>query len=196
MSKKRRNKKKNQASKPGFKERVNAWFSDRNPVLKFLLGFIGCMSLFYFFYYSGWYKNYLEFPFLNAQVQVSNALLHLFGQNTAVDGTTISSPEFSVNVKNGCDGLEAMAILISGILIFPVTFRYKIPGLLLGVIILLFANLLRIAGLYLAGLYFSDQVFEVLHIQGGFIFFTLLSILLWFIWMNWASNKMQKTHSS
>jgi exosortase/archaeosortase family protein len=40
------------------------------------------------------------------------------------------------------------------------------------VIILLFANLLRIAGLYLAGLYFSDQVFEVLHIQGGFIFFT------------------------
>jgi len=194
MSAKKKNKsKKKVPQQQGVSQRIQAWFQERNPILKFLLGFVACLGVFYLFYYSGLYRNYLEGPFLNAQANISNALLRLMGQKTAVVGSTISSDEFSVNVKNGCDGLEAIAIFVSGILIFPVAMRYKLKGLAWGIPLLLIANMLRIAGLYLSGRYFSREVFDILHIQGGFILFTLLSVICWFIWMNWATSKTKKS---
>ncbi|MCB0517512.1 MAG: archaeosortase/exosortase family protein [Lewinellaceae bacterium] len=170
-------------------QRINLLLKDRHPVFKFLLGFIGCMVLFYLFYYSSLYKNFLELPFLHLQANIGNALLHLLGHDTQVAGTSIASKDFSVDVKNGCDGLEAIAILVSGILIFPASFKLKMPGLLWGVGTLLVLNLLRIAALYLIGLNFSKEVFEIAHIQGGFIVFTMISVLLLFVWINWATNK-------
>lgn len=188
-------KKKKQASSLPLRlvEQSRGWFRDRHPILKFLLGFIGCMMLFYLFYYSPVYKDFLEAPFLNAQAHAGNFFLQLLGYDTAVAGSTITgSTAFSVDIKGGCDGLEAMAIFASGIMIFPAPFRYKLPGLLWGIAILLVLNFLRIAGLYLAGLHFSQRVFDVLHIQGGFLLFTLISVLLWFIWMDWSAKKIQE----
>ena len=170
---------------------IKAWFTDRHPIMKFLFGFILCMTVFYLFYYSTLYTGYLEKPFLNLQADLSNRILHLFGYNTTTGAGTINGHNFSVNIKNGCDGLETIAILVSGILIFPVAFKYKLPGLLWGVGLLLILNLFRIAGLFLAGLHFSKEVFDVLHIQGGFIIFTMIGVIFWFIWMNWVSKKMQ-----
>lgn len=169
--------------------RVNLFLKDRHPVLKFLLGFVGCMALFYLFYYSSFYKNWLEPPFLHFQALIGNGLLHLLGHDTQVVGSAIATTDFSVDVKNGCDGLEAIAILVAGILIFPAPFRLKVPGLLWGVGILMALNLLRIAALYLVGLNFSKEVFEIVHIQGGFIIFTLISVILLFVWINWATKR-------
>ncbi|MCB0609092.1 MAG: archaeosortase/exosortase family protein [Lewinella sp.] len=168
------------------------WFRTRNPILKFLLGFAGCMALFYIFYYSPLYRNYLELPFLNFQAHAGNFFLHLLGYDTAVADAAIAGTEFTVNIKNGCDGLEAMAIFASGIVIFPAAVRYKLTGLAWGLGALLILNFLRIAGLYLAGLYFSKTVFDILHIQGGFILFTMISVLLWFVWMNWSAKKIRE----
>lgn len=170
---------------------VRSWLETKHPILKFLLGFLGSMALFYLFYYSSLYRNHLEGPFLNAQATISNALLRLLGYSTKVYGASIASSDFSVDIKNGCDGLEAIAILVSGILIFPVPFRLKVPGLAWGILILLILNLLRIAGLYLVGIHFPPSVFEILHVQGGFVIFTMISVILWFVWMNWALKKQQ-----
>ncbi len=171
---------------------VNSMLKDRHPILKFLLGFIGCMALFYLIYFSSFYQNRLEMPMLYVQASVGNGLLHLLGHDTKVVGAAIASDNFSVDIKNGCDGLEAIAILVSGILIFPASGRQKARGLLWGVGTLMVLNLIRIAGLYLAGLYFSKMVFEVLHVQGGFIIFTMISVLLLFTWMNWVMAQTPK----
>ena len=187
---KRRQPKKKNRSKATLPNPRN-WLKDRHPVLKFLLGFVGCMVLFYLFYHSSFYKNYLETPFLEAQASISNVLLRLFGHDTTVADVSIASDEFSVSIKNGCDGLEAIAILLSGILIFPAPFRLKLTGIAWGILTLLLLNLLRIAGLYLIGLNFSPAVFEVFHVQGGFIIFTIISVVLLFIWINWAVKKSQ-----
>lgn len=172
---------------------VKGWFLDRQPVVKFLLGFVGCMLLFYLFYHSALYKDYLEIPLLHFQASVSNILLTLLGYNTSVSNTIIAGGGFTVDIKSGCDGLEAMAILICGILVFPTPFKLKIPGLLLGIGLLFLLNLLRIAALYMAKVHFSDATFDILHIQGGFILFTMISIMLWFVWMNWCLKKLQQT---
>lgn len=192
----KRNKKKGSTSGISWKDSIQNWFKDRNPVMKFLLGFVGCMVIFYLFYHSSLYKNHLEAPLLGFQANLSNVFLNLFGYETTVSDTTIAGEGFSVNIKSGCDGLEAMAILLSGILIFPTPFRLKLPGLLWGILTLFILNLLRIAGLYLTGLHFSQTVFDIFHIQGGFIIFTMISVLLWFIWMNWSFKRLQANPSS
>lgn len=170
---------------------MHLWLKDKHPVLKFLLGFTGCMAVFYIFYHSSLYRNFIEAPFLNILANISNGILQLLGHNTEVAGALIFSKSFSVDIRNGCDGLEAIAIFVSGILIFPVPFRRKVPGLAYGILTLMVLNLLRIAGLYLIGLNFSPTVFEVFHVQGGFIIFTMISVILLFAWMNWAMRQPQ-----
>ena len=199
MSAKKKNggpKKRSQKPSRSLLQQGKDWFQDRHPIFRFLAGFVICMGVFYLFYNSSFYQNQLSGPLLNFQARLSNAFLHLLGHDTTVTGTTLASSEFSVNIKSGCDGLEATAILVSGILIFPVAMRLKVPGLLIGIAALFVLNLLRIAGLYLTGLYFSERVFQIMHIQGGFIIFTMISVLLWFIWMNWSTKKMQETAAS
>ncbi len=192
-NKKKRPKKGKQKNRSiNLKQQVNQFFQDRHPILKFLLGFIGCMVLFYLFYYSSLYKNYLEVPFLEMQARISNVFLMLLGHDTVVSNAIISSNQFSVNIKNGCDGLEAIAIFVSGILIFPASMKLKLRGILWGGITLFILNLFRIAGLYLIGLYFSPTVFEIMHVQGGFIIFTMISVILLFVWINWVSKKSQQ----
>lgn len=165
---------------------------DRHPILKYLLGFIGCMAVFYAIYFSAFYQNHFEKPLVHGQAVVGNLLLHLLGHDTKVVGSAIASTDFSVDIQNGCDGLEAIAILVSGILIFPASRKQKAAGLIWGVGVLALLNLLRIAGLYLAGQYFSKTVFEILHVQGGFIIFTMISVLLLLTWINWATGQTPK----
>jgi exosortase/archaeosortase family protein len=157
--------------------------------LKFLGLFILCMGLFYIFYYSKFYIDNLEAPFMNAQASLGNFLLNLIGQSTTVSGYTISGDNFSIDIKKGCDGLETMAILASGIMIFPTTLKLKVPGLLLGISVLFVLNLFRIAGLFIIGKYCSNDFFEAMHFQGGFVIFTAIGVLLLLTWMNWATTK-------
>lgn len=169
-----------------LRQTVQSALKDKHPVLKFLLGFVGCMAIFYLMYFSSFYQNQLEYPITQAQAGLGNGLLHLLGYDTKAVGAAIGSNDFSIDIKNGCDGLEAIAILVSGILIFPATKRQKAKGLLWGIGTLLLLNIVRIAGLFVVGLNFSKQVFDIMHVQGGFIVFTLISVLILFTWMNWV----------
>lgn len=178
------------ASKKNKKE-TSHWWKDRHPVFRFILAFIGLMLLFYVFFYSPLYRDFLEKPFLAFQASISSFFLNLFGYDTQAEGGVISGALFSVNIKNGCDGLEAIAIFLSGILIFPTTLRNKLSGLALGLAVLLPLNIIRIIGLYIAGVYVSEDTFDLLHVQGGVIIYTMISVVIWFVWMSWVLKKDQ-----
>jgi exosortase/archaeosortase family protein len=158
-------------------------------LLKFFGFFAVAMIVFYAIYYSSFYANYINGPLLNFQAKVSNVLLTVLGQGTSVDGDVIYSDDFRVSIKGGCDGVEATALYICAVLVFPlIAFRQKIPGLLWGVGILFVLNIFRIAGLYLSGLYWPSA-FDFLHLHGGVVIFTIISIALWMIWVNRVTQK-------
>ena len=161
-----------------------------NPVTRFLLLFGIGMAVFYIIYKSAIFNNFIGTPIVEAQANLSTGLLNVIGENVTAAGTSMKGTDgFAIDVKGGCDGLEATALLLVAILMFPIGFKYKIPGIIFGGIGLLLLNLLRIAGLYLAGNYGSEQLFNLLHEQGGFVIFTALSIVIWLIWANWAMKK-------
>ncbi|MEM1218722.1 MAG: archaeosortase/exosortase family protein [Bacteroidota bacterium] len=175
-----------------FQARAINFWNQKSPILIFVLGFAACMALFYALYLSAFFIENIGQPLINAQAKVGSFLLNLLGQGTVTNEEMILGNRFAISVKNGCDGLEPLAILLSGILVFPIAFRYKIPGLLLGSLALMVLNFIRIAGLYLAGLYLQEWVFDLLHEQGGFVIFTALSIFIWMFWANWAMRKNQE----
>lgn len=158
-------------------------------LLKFFGFFALAMIVFYVIYYSSFYANHINGPLLNFQAKVSNVLLTVLGQGTSVDGDVIYSDDFRVSIKGGCDGVEATALYICAVLVFPlIAFRQKIPGLLWGVGILFVLNIFRIAGLYLSGRYWPEA-FDFLHLHGGVVIFTIISIALWMIWVNRVTRK-------
>lgn len=202
-SKKKQNKKhKSGKSKRAWKKEspfirfmysTKTFWDQKSPVLKFLLGFAACMILFYIIYYSDFFIENIGTPLIKGEARLGSFILNLLGQETTTVDEFINgiNNDYSISVKKGCDGLEPLAILLSGILVFPIKFKLKIPGILWGTIAMTLLNFVRIVGLYLVGLYFPGTVFDILHEQGGFIIFTALSI---FIWMFWANRAMVKNH--
>lgn len=173
------------------KSPVPAWrkfWTQKSPVLKFLGGFLLFMLLFYLFYYSALYQNVLSDPIERVQAQLSGALLRLLGYQAVVNDDAILGNGFSVQIAKGCDGVEPLFMLLGGILVFPIAWRLKWPGLLAGFLTLTVLNILRIVGLFLAGIHIP-AAFDFLHLHGGFVIFTLITILLWMVWANWAMQK-------
>ena len=156
----------------------------KNFLWKFLGYFAIAMILFYAFYYSSFYEKYIMENLLSLQAKVSNFVLNIIGQDTQVDGDVIYSDNFRVSIHGGCDGIEATALYVCAVLVFPlVSCAKKIPGLLWGIGILSVLNIFRIVGLYLSGKYWP-VAFDFLHLHGGVIIFTIISIALWMFWVN------------
>ncbi len=174
---------------------IREYWGQKSPILKFLIGFAACMILFYIIYLSPFFVENIGKPLLTAQAKISSLLLNVFGQNTSATEDVISGEGFSISIKNGCDGLETLAIMLSGIVVFPIAFRLKWPGILYGTLALMVLNFVRIVALYIVGKHFSQSVFDLLHEQGGFVIFTVLGVFLWIVWANWALNKRAAIHA-
>ena len=166
---------------------LKKYWQEKSSVFKFIAGFAICIIVFYALYYSIFFQDYLKDPILQVQTAAGAALLNIFGSSVTAMGDVISGAGTSVKVAGGCDGIEATALLLAAILVFPLPFKYKWPGLLAGVVVLGILNVIRIAGLYLVKAHWPSA-FDFMHIQGGLYLFSFVTILLMIIWANWALN--------
>jgi len=188
--KKQKQKKKPAAQKGTGNFLANFW-QEKSPVFKFMAGFAACIIVFYALYYSSWFETNMKEPILGLQALAGGALLNLFGYGVNVADAAISGAGASVKIAGGCDGLEATALFLAAILVFPLPFKFKWPGLLIGFIILSIVNIVRIAGLYLTQKYLPEA-FDFMHVQGGLYFYSIITILLMLIWANWALKNYKK----
>jgi exosortase H (IPTLxxWG-CTERM-specific) len=120
-------------------------------------------------------------PFTKAIASTSGALLHVLGEGVKVSGTTINGPRFGVNINNGCNGVEAMLILLACIVSFPASWRARLVGLLLGAIAVQFLNAIRIITLYLLGAY-HPRLFDLFHTAVWQIVIILAAIGFFLVW--------------
>jgi exosortase/archaeosortase family protein len=107
--------------------------------------------------------------------------------------TFISSNEFTLNVGKGCDALSPLVLLLAGILTFPITFKYKIPALVVAPIAVFILNLVRIISLYFIGLSLPD-FFEIAHVEIWQTLFIVACLIGWLYWLIWATKK--QTHEN
>ena len=116
--------------KTGLFSLFSNYWQEKSPVFKFIAGFLACILIFYVFYYSPWFETNFKTPILAAQAVAGGFLLNLFGYSVTVVNDAISGAGASVKIAGGCDGLEATALYLAAILVFPLPFKFKWPGLL------------------------------------------------------------------
>jgi len=130
-------------------------------------------------------------PYLALIARLTGGTLRLLGYTATVDGTTVSAPEFSVEIVRGCDAMEPMAAFIAAVLASPVPFWLKVPGILTGLTALLVINLVRIVSLFFVGLYWRSA-FDTIHLDVWQAAFIVLAIAFWAVWVQWATRERRE----
>ena len=124
-------------------------------------------------------NDHVVVPFTELLVRISTALLVVLGEQTVSFGTLIQSSAFAVDVKNGCNGLEAALLLVAAMLAFPAPPKHRALGIAAGLAVIQGVNLFRIVSLFWLGAHHRN-VFELFHAA---VWQTLLILLAVWIFL-------------
>ena len=126
-------------------------------------------------------------PFTRALASTSGAMLRLLGQHVVTNGTTINGGAFAVDIKNGCNAVEAVVFLAAAILAFEAPIALRVVGAIAGAIVLELFNLIRIVSLYLLGRYYRD-LFDMFHLAVWQSVMFGVAVLIFLIWTSRATR--------
>ncbi|HSP14577.1 MAG TPA: exosortase H [Thermoanaerobaculia bacterium] len=121
------------------------------PRLRFIVTFLILLAAFEFSLLIETVDRKVILPFTNSIAVASASIIRTAEGGVRVSGTTISAPCFAVDIKNGCNGVEATLFVLAAVLAFPATWMKKIIGVILGGLIIQAANLIRVVTLFLIG---------------------------------------------
>lgn len=159
----------------------------RRPPWRFLGVFLGLMALFFLLMQWSFVRETLFPAYLRVNAAAGTWVINLFGGEARVEGPTISSGSFAIEIRKGCDALEPMALLVAGVLASPVVWRRKVPGVMLGIAFLLVCNLIRIATLFYFGVH-HPRLFQTVHLDVWQALFVFLAVGYWIAWALWAAR--------
>lgn len=162
----------------------------RPSPVRFLTIFVVVMLLGFSLQILPWVDSTLISPYLHALAQVCGWLIEAFGGSVRVAGDTLWQPFSTVGVRidNGCSGIEAAILMASAVLAFPVAFRLKVVGLLVGVGAILVVNVFRVISLFYL-LQYSQQWFDWAHLYLWDLLIVLDGLLAFFLWARWARRR-------
>src|SRR5687768_3041488 len=146
-------------------------------VAKFLIALIG----FYVVLALNPVNDYVVVPFTEGVTRASAMLLRMIGQNVEVAGTLIRSSQFAIDVKNGCNGLEAMLLLAAAMLAFPASLRSRLIGLAVGSVAIQVLNLFRVSSLFWLGAN-HRAIFDFFHVAVWQSIVILAAIAMFVLW--------------
>ena len=171
---------------PTLRSRWHDWYVGKGPIFGFVLKFGLLIVLLYALLATAFFDRML-YSYLEANAWFSHLILNLFGENTQVTDVTIHSPRFSIAIRRGCDAVEPTWLFCAAVLSFRGAIRYKILGMLVGVILLQLLNFVRIISLYWIGIHFCG-FFNSAHLEIWPTAFIIVAIVLFIGWVEWSSK--------
>ena len=163
-------------------------------MLRFVLVFGLLLGAFYALVLFPW-ADRLLYEYLRANAWMANVILRGLGAHTQVSDVTIRSGDFAISVRRGCDALEPAWFFSAAVLAFPVRWRCKPRGLLLGVTAILLLNLVRIVSLFFIGRHLP-KFFPAAHLEFWPVAFILVALALWIVWIRSALVPRNLSRSS
>jgi len=131
-------------------------------------------------------------PWTNFVADASAAVITAFDGDAASQGKTLFSRKtgFAVTIEAGCNGVEAMLVLLAGILAFPAPWKSKAIGLVAGAVAIQALNLVRIISLYYLQRW-NHAWFEWFHLYLWQALIVLDALVFWLIWLRWLPRTDQ-----
>lgn len=146
------------------------------------------MGLFYALIHSPYVGDAPFQPYLVLLAKITSGMLWLLGQGTSSVESTVNSAEFSMQIIRGCDAIEPVAAFAAAVLASPLPARAKVPGVLVGMLVLLAINQVRLVSLFLVGVYFPSA-FDFIHLDVWQAALIVLAVCCWAIWVQWAMRR-------
>ena len=161
------------------------WYAGRAPLLHFGVKFCALITLFYLVLLLPACQRMVHAVTL-IDARLCGAMLNLIGQhNRVIDGTLWSGDKAVVTVLPLCSGFEFLCLFSAAVLVFPAPLAKKLPGMLVGVALLLALNLIRIMSLFFIGIHYPN-IFTVVHEEIWAMILVIASIVLYVAWIRWA----------
>jgi exosortase family protein XrtM len=91
-----------------------------------------------------------------------------------------------LNVLQGCEGTDVLFLLAAGFAVFPMSWRWRLGGLLLAVAIAYGLNLLRVVGLFFAFRH-DAALFDLMHTAGAPLLVVMACGLFFQAWLALAA---------
>ena len=89
---------------------------------------------------------------------------------------------FAVTILAGCNGVEAMIVLLAGMLAFPAPWKHRAIGILAGLAAVQALNVVRVVSLFYIGQW-DLRVFQWAHLYLWQALIMLDVLIVWLIWI-------------
>lgn len=155
---------------------------------RLMVQFIALMLCFYVIWIMPFFQDTIVANVAKGYASISAFSLNVFGNSVQAIDDVLSSSQFTMSIKNGCDAIEAIAILLCAMIIYPTSYKNKMVGLVLGSLLLIILNIIRIISLFFVGIY-VPSIFDVMHISVWQIIFIIVPMLIVMQWLNWIQLK-------
>ena len=123
-------------------------------------------------------------PWTAFVASASAALVQAFDGNAAAKGVVLYSRTngFAVEIQAGCNGIEAMLVLVAGMLAYPASWRQRAAGIAIGALAIQALNLARVVSLFYLGQWNRDW-FEWAHLYAWQALIMLDAVIVWLLWI-------------
>lgn len=129
-------------------------------------------------------QRYFVAPWTSAVAQVATATMKAFDPAVVAFGPTVLSTKngFAVTILAGCNGVEAMIVLIAAMLAFPAPWKHRLIGIAAGIVAIQALNLVRIVSLFYLGQW-DREVFEWAHLYAWQVLVMIDALVVWLVWL-------------
>jgi exosortase H (IPTLxxWG-CTERM-specific) len=123
-------------------------------------------------------------PWTLLVARVATGAMRWFDPAVIASGSSIVNPAsgFGVKILAGCNGVEAMIVLVAAMLAYPAPWKHRLAGLAVGIVAIQALNLVRIVSLFYLGQWDRD-VFEWAHLYAWQVLIMFDALIVWLLWL-------------
>jgi exosortase H (IPTLxxWG-CTERM-specific) len=93
-----------------------------------------------------------------------------------------------ITIEQGCNGVEAVILIVAAILAFPAPWRHRLVGLAAGIVAVQGLNVVRVVSLYYLSRW-NFAVFEWAHLYLWQPLIMIDVLFVWLVWLRWIPRK-------
>jgi len=169
---------------------MGEFWSRNRTAIRFCVGFGAILCLFAAVFYSG--RLLFAAYYIRPMAHITSFLLNLVGIESHVDtaGLTLGFCDLVLNqiayrVKHECTGFFSSSIFVSAVLAFPVPWRHKLFGVLMGFSAFYVFGVLRIVMMSIVAV-LSPAHIQLFHVYIMVIVSSGFAVALWVFWIGKA----------
>lgn len=162
-------------------------------VRRFVLTYLIVMSGFFFLIGFKPFQDIIDINgiYTNGIILLTIKILNLIHIPATQHGSIINLPSIALDVKFGCNGLEAVMIYTVAVMVFPSSLRTKVIGIIAGFLVIQLVNVARIAFLAYTGVHYKN-LFDIFHIYVAQGLMIAIALGIYLLYLNYAGRQVGK----